>query len=81
MFEKIFFEELHKIFKSPKGRSDLLSAMIEAIRLDLMEKRQKDVSFVEACDILMNETNNVISSYMEDEKNRYINKILKSLEL
>lgn len=78
MFERMFIEELNKIFKSESGRLNIISLLIEAIRLELMEKRQNFVSFEEACEILKKESDVVINRYIENENTQIIKNILNT---
>ena len=52
-------KELRKMFQSYDSRSALLKLMIEEIRLELMNKRNSNVSYLEASEILLEEVNDL----------------------
>lgn len=48
-------KHIRSMFQSYDTRSTLLKLMIEEVRLDLMKKRNKNVSYIEAAEVIVEE--------------------------
>lgn len=48
-------KHIRSMFQSYDARSTLLKLMIEEVRLDLMKKRNKNVSYIEAAEVIVEE--------------------------
>lgn len=48
-------KHIRSMFQSYDSRSTLLKLMIEEVRLDLMKKRNKNVSYIEAAEVIVEE--------------------------
>lgn len=48
-------KHIRSMFQSYDSRSTLLKLMIEEVRLDLIKKRNKNVSYIEAAEVIVEE--------------------------
>lgn len=48
-------KHIRSMFQSYDARSTLLKLMIEEVRLDLIKKRNKNVSYIEAAEVIVEE--------------------------
>ena len=48
-------KHIRSMFQSYDSRSTILKLMIEEVRLDLMKKRNKNVSYIEAAEVIVEE--------------------------
>lgn len=75
--QNVFITEMRKNFESYGGRENLMSLMIEAIRLDLMKKNKRDISFSEASEQFMDEASNLVGAITNAERRQMEKNIVK----
>jgi hypothetical protein len=69
-FEKMFISEMRKKFQSLDSRRNLLYLMMEEIRLEQMQQRQRNVSRTEVVELFQEEFNDVATAlrYMDAQE-------------
>ena len=60
-------KHIRSMFQSYDARSTLLKLMIEEVRLDLMKKRNKNVSYIEAAEVIVEEATDLKDAIFNNE--------------
>ena len=60
-------KHIRSMFQSYDSRSTLLKLMIEEVRLDLMKKRNKNVSYIEAAEVIVEEATDLKDAIFNNE--------------
>lgn len=79
LYKQAFLESMSKQFRSRGGRHNMLSTMIESIRLDIMNEREEIVSFEEAISVFMSELEEVTEIYRQKDVEKKMNEVIKIL--
>lgn len=60
-------KHIRSMFQSYDARSTLLKLMIEEVRLDLIKKRNKNVSYIEAAEVIVEEATDLKDAIFNNE--------------
>jgi len=61
-FEEKFIEEIRKKFQNSESRINMLSVMIDEIKLQQMQEKQRNVPYMDAIEVLQEEFEYAASS-------------------
>ena len=75
--EKEFITYIREKFQTPNSRHTLLKLMVQEIQLDLMKKKQHDISLTESCEVLMEEVKDMCDALIYKERQTVIQSTLK----
>ena len=75
--EKEFIAYIREKFQTPNSRYTLLKLMVQEIQLDLMKKKQHDISLTESCEVLMEEVKDMCDALIYKERQAVIQSTLK----
>lgn len=75
--EKEFIAYIREKFQTPNSRHTLLKLMVQEIQLDLMKKKQHDISLTESCEVFIEEVKDMCDALIYKERQVVIQSTLK----